>query len=297
MDTVGILWKQIHGMGVALVAGLPNFVIAFVLLVATFIAAKFAKRIADRLTDRTHMRPSLQNLIETMVSIAIWLFGLMVVATILLPGLTPASLVAGLGIGTVAIGFAFQDIFENFLAGILIMIRKKMRIGDMIECQGIAGRVEHISLRETHVRKLSNELTVVPNSILFKNPVEILTDDDDRRHEIIAGVSYDTDLEVAREVILEAVKSAEGVNTEKRIDVFAREFNSSSIDFTVRWWAGSKPIDMHRTRDTVIRSIKAALDAKGIEIPFPYVTNTFKEPLRMVPQRETQGETAASDDA
>ena len=292
MSTVNILWKQLYGMWVGAVALLPSLVIALVVLVITWAVARFAKNIADALTGRTTMRPSLRELIETVVSIAIWVIGLMIAATILLPGLTPASLLAGLGIGTVAIGFAFQDIFENFLAGILIMLRKKMRIGDMIECEGIEGKVEHIALRETHVRKLSNELTIVPNSVLFKNPVRILTDDDQRRHEIVAGVSYDTDLEVARDVIRKAVESAEGVDTSKRIDVFAREFNSSSVDFTVRWWAGSKPLDMHNSRDAVIRSIKRALDEAGIEIPFPYVTNTFKEPLpvRRAPAGSAQGE-------
>jgi small conductance mechanosensitive channel len=61
--------------------------------------------------------------------------------------------------------------------------------------------------------------------------------------------------------------------------VFAREFNSSSIDFTVRWWSGSQPRNMHESRDTVIRAIKRDLDAAGIEIPFPYITHTFKEPV------------------
>ena len=286
METVNILIKQLNAMWVGAVALLPSLVIALVVLVITWGIAKFAKKISDRLTGRTHMRASLQSLIETLVGIAIWVVGLLTAITILLPGLTPASLLAGLGIGTVAIGFAFQDIFENFLAGVLIMVRKKMRIGDMIECEGIAGRVEHIMLRETHVRKLSNELTVVPNSVLFKNPVQILTDGEQRRHEIVCGVSYDTNLDEAQKVIRMAVEKAEGVDTSKRIDVFAREFNSSSIDFTIRWWAGSKPLDMHQTRDTVVRSINRELNAAGIEIPFPYVTHTFKEPLRMVREGE-----------
>ena len=259
----------------------PNLVIAIVVLIATAFVARFASAIGDRATRGAQLRPSLRQLTHTVVGIFIWAIGIMVAATILLPDLTPASIIAGLGVGTVAIGFAFQDIFENFLAGILIMVREKMRIGDVIECQGITGKVELITLRETHIRKLSNELTVVPNSVLFKNPVEIFTDGGQRRHEIVAGVSYDTDLEEARAVILEAVRTAEGVDADKRIDVFAREFNSSSIDFTVRWWAGARPIDMHRTRDTVIRAIKRALDDAGIEIPFPYVTNTFKEPLKI----------------
>ena len=144
-------------------------------------------------------------------------------------------------------------------------------------------------------RKLSNEITIVPNSMLFKNPVEIYTDDAIRRHEVIAGVSYDTDLEIARDVILKAVESVDAIEKDKRIDVFACEFNSSSIDFRVRWWAGSKPFDMHSTKDLVIRAIKRDLDNAGIEIPFPYVTNTFKEPLKIERDSTDKDESALND--
>lgn len=279
LNAVDILVRQILSMWEQTVSLLPSLVIALVVLFITWVAARFAARIADKLTDKTSMRASLQELVETIVRLVIWIVGLMSTLTILLPGLTPASLIAGLGFGAVAIGFAFQDIFENFMAGILIMIREKMRIGDYIECEGVEGIVESIALRETHVRRNNMELTIIPNSILFKNPVKILTDQEKRRHEIIAGVSYDTDLEVAKDVILKAVQSAEQVDPEERIDVFACEFNSSSVDFKIRWWSGSKPRAMHESRDNVIRAVKRALDDAGIEIPFPYVTHTFKEPV------------------
>lgn len=277
LNTLEILVSQLRSMWEGLVGLLPSLVIAIVFLLITWIVARFATRIADRLTSRTKMRPSLRELVDTVVRISIWAAGLLVALTILLPDLTPGSLVAGLGVGTVAIGFAFQDIFENFLAGVLIMVREKMRIGDYIECEGIEGRVEQILLRETHVRLLSNELNIVPNSILFKNPVKILTDREQRRHEVIVGVSYDTDLEEAQSVVRDAVEATDKVDTGQSIDVLACEFNSSSVDFRVRWWSGSKRRDMHESRDEVVRNVKRALDKAGIEIPFPYITHTFKE--------------------
>ena len=215
----------------------------------------------------------------------------MIALIVVMPGMTPASLIAGLGIGAVAIGFAFQDIFENFLAGVLIMLREKMRIGDVIECEGIKGKVEHITLRETHVRKLSGELTIVPNSMIFKNPVEILTDEQLRRHEVVAGVSYDTDLDHAAEVIRKAVEGVEGIEKDKKIDIFATTFNSSSVDFLVRWYSGSTPRDGWESTDKVVRAIKRGLDDAGIEIPFPYVTHTFKE---RVPLGREPGEAVES---
>ena len=277
MNYIETLRQQVQGMATGFVEALPNLAIALVIILITWIVARFGVRIADMIVGKTDIRPSLKALIDTLVKLGIWIMGLMVAAIVVMPDLTPASLIAGLGIGAVAIGFAFQDIFENFLAGVLIMVREKMRIGDVIECEGLKGKVEHITLRETHVRKLSGELTIVPNSILFKNPVEILTDEDQRRHEVVIGVSYDTNLDHAADVIRRSVEAVEAVDTGKGIDIFAQEFNSSSVDFLVRWWAGSTPRAGWESKDKVVRAIKAGLDDAGIEIPFPYVTHTFKE--------------------
>ena len=269
--------NQINSMVYSIGEAIPGIVIALILLMITGIIASFAVKITDKLVGKTELRPSLRNLTETMVKLAVWLIGIFICAIIVFPDLTFTSMIAGLGIGAVAIGFAFQDIFENFFAGILIMLREKMRIGDIIECEGIEGKVEHINLRETHVRKLSGELTVVPNSILFKNPVEIITDEPKRRHSVVIGVSYDTELDHAAKVIRAAVEALDDIETDKGVDVFAQEFNSSSVDFLVRWWAGSSNRAGWETKDKVIRAIKSALDDAGIEIPFPYVTHTFKQ--------------------
>ncbi|MBX7457411.1 mechanosensitive ion channel family protein [Qipengyuania sp. 1NDH17] len=277
MNYIDTLRDQLNEMGEGFIESLPSLAIALFIVLLTWIVARFAVRISDMIVGRTDIRSSLKNLVDTIVRLAIWVVGLFIAAVVVMPDLTPASLLAGLGIGAVAIGFAFQDIFENFFAGILIMLREKMQIGDVIECEGITGKVEHITLRETHVRKLSGELTVVPNSILFKNPVEILTDVEQRRHEVVVGVSYDTNLDHAATVIHRAVESVGDVLASKGIDVFAKEFNSSSVDFLVRWWAGASPRDGWESKDKVVRAIKAALDDAGIEIPFPYVTHTFKE--------------------
>ncbi len=277
LNILTILQDQLASMAEGLVRMLPQFIIALFILVLTWLVARGGRGIARRLIGKTELRPSLVTLLETVVTIAIWVFGLFAAAATILPGVTPASILAGLGIGAVAIGFAFQDIFENFLAGVLIMIREKMRIGDIIECEGIEGKVEAINLRETYVRKPSNEVTIVPNSILFKNPVEVFTDMTGRRHQVVCGVAYDSDLDEAARVIEQAVEKCDKVDTAKRIDVFAKEFGASSVDFLIRWWSGSAPRDGHESRDQVVRAVKAALDEAGIEIPFPYVTHTFKE--------------------
>ncbi len=279
MNYMDTLEKELISMGEGLIASLPSLAIGVVILFATWVVGKIAVRITGRISARANLRESLQALIQTVTRVGVWVIGLMIAATVVLPGLDPSGLVAGLGLGTVAIGFAFQDIFENFLAGVLIMLRESMEIGDLIEVEGVMGKVEHISLRETHLRQLTNELTIMPNSMLFKNPVKILTDAHVRRDELMVGVSYDTDLDHALEVIRGALNGIEAIDTERPMSVFAWNYGASSVDFLVQWWSDARPRDRRETKSEVVRNIKKALDNAGIEIPFPYITHTFKEPV------------------
>jgi len=281
MDLVNILIERVQEMLAGFIRMLPQLALALIVLLATWGFAHLVRSMTRRLGARGGLRPRLIALFMTLAGILVWLFGILVALAIVLPGVTAGSLLTVIGFGSVAIGFAFKDIFENFLAGILIMMRKKMRIGDHIECQEVEGRVEQITLRETYLRRLNNELTIVPNAYLFRNPVRIITDADLRRHEIIVGVAYGTDLDRVGEIIIEAVRSIEMVNRAKPVEVFAREFDDSSINFTVRWWSGSRQFEMHKSRDQVVRAIKRALDSAGIEIPFPQFTATFREPVRI----------------
>ena len=282
MNYVETINKEVMGMAEGLVASLPSLAIGLVIILVTWLVAKIVVRITGRIAAKANLRESLRNLIATVTHVAVWIIGLMIAATVVLPGLEPAGLIAGLGIGTVAIGFAFQDIFENFLAGVLIMLRENMQIGDLIEVEGVLGKVEKITLRETHIRQLTNELTIMPNSMLFKNPVQILTDAHIRRDELMVGVSYDTDLDHAMKVIEGAMVGIEAIDTEKPVSVFAWSYGASAVDFLVQWWSDARPRDRRETKSDVVRAIKRALDDAGIEIPFPYVTHTFKEPVPLL---------------
>lgn len=281
MEPIQILSEQFSNFARGFIALLPNLLVAIVILALTFVVARFAGLIARKIFTRSKARPSLLSAIGTIVSILVWVTGILIAATVIFPNLTPTKLVAGLGIGSIAIGLAFKDIFENFLAGFLILLRKPMRIGDDIECEGLSGRVEEITIRDTFLRKRSGELVIVPNSHLFKNPVKILTDEDLRRISIVVGIAYGEDAAAAKSVIETAIEKINCPEADRAAEVFAIEFNSSSIDFLVRWWTKSAPPDEHASRNEAVLSIKAALDEAGIEIPFPYRTLTFAEPLNI----------------
>ncbi len=207
--------------------------------------------------------------------------GVLAAAAVLFPTITPGKLLTALGLGSVAIGFAFKDILENFFAGVLILLREPFGVGDHIASDDAEGAVEEITIRDTHIRQTDGQLVVVPNAALFQNPVTVRTDKEFRRTSITCGVAYGEDVDEARAVIEKAVRAVDLVRDDVRdVQVFAKAFGASSIDFEVAWWTGSKPIDIRASRDQVIAAVKRALDEADMEIPFPYRTLTFKEPLR-----------------
>lgn len=277
MNYIEVLQAQLQAMTRGAVAALPSIAIALLVLLATWVVARFASSIAHALTGRTRLRADLKELLETLVKVAVWLVGFLLAATIVIPGFTFGGMIAGLGIGAVAIGFAFKDIFENFLAGVLIMLRDKMQLGDTIACEDVRGKVEHISLRETHIRQPNGELTIVPNSMLFTNPVLIVTDVPVRRDEILLGVSVDCDLALARTAVGDAVASVSAVDTGRPIDVYAQAFDSTAgaVELLVRWWSNAADHDRTAVKSDVVIAIKRALDAAGIDLPSTSTTEVI----------------------
>jgi small-conductance mechanosensitive channel len=287
------LISQLQTIWVGFVQMIPQLVLALIVIAVTWLLARLLSRTAKIAARKARTRRALSDLIQTLAGILVWILGILIAATILFPSLTPAELIGALGIAGIAVGLAFKDIFENFMAGIMIMIRKPMRIGDVIEVEDTSGKVEEITIRDTYIREMSGELILVPNSYLFKNPVEILTDQELRRYELIVGVAYGENAGECRELIEKTAAGIDGIDTGKGVEVYATAFGASSIDFRVRWWAKSTPRDMHQTRSNMVIAIKAALDEAGIEIPFPYRTLTFSEPLPL----EMSGDAAPDDSA
>ncbi|MFG0330760.1 MAG: mechanosensitive ion channel family protein [Phycisphaerales bacterium] len=278
-EAMGEIQETLAGVWGDFVSYIPYFVAGLAVLVLTAFLAFAVRAIARKMAKRSEMRQSLRDLIAQLAFIATWAIGLLLTAMIVFPGLTPTKALGGLGLLSVAVGFAFKDIFENFFAGVLLLWRFPFEPGDYIECEDIMGKVEEIEIRMTLIRRTTDELVVVPNSFLFTNPVEVLTNRKTRRITIMTGVAYDVDVDEALPIIREAVESCDSVSSEHEVQVFANGFGSSSIDIEVAWWSDSTPLGVRKSRGEVVRAIKRALDDREIEIPFPYRTLTFKEPL------------------
>lgn len=274
MDSMFDVWKDF-------ISHMPYMLTGLVVLLVTWFGAIFISKIAEKMLAKSRLRQSLRDLLLRLIAILVWLFGLLLVAMIVFPGLTPSKALGGLGLASVAIGFAFKEIFENFFAGILLLWKFPMESGDFIECQDVSGKIEKITVRMTTIKTVTDELIVVPNSFLFKNPLTVVTYSRQRRTSIITGVAYGESVEQAVSVISDAVKSCETVAEQKPVQVFPTAFGSSSIDIEVAWWTSPTPLEVRFSRGEVITAIKRALDEHGIEIPFPYRTLTFKDALNI----------------
>jgi small conductance mechanosensitive channel len=288
MKPFNIILESLRNMGEDFLAHLPQIIFGIVLLILTWGVGRITDLVLNRVLSRFHLRTSLQELFRKLSFIIIWIGGILASAIVLFPTLTPGKVLTAIGLGSIAIGFAFKDIFENFIAGMLILLREPFQLKDYIECQEIEGFVEEITIRDTHIRQTDGQRVVVPNAKLFKNPVTVRTDLDKRRVTIMCGVAYGEDVDEARRVITEAVQELDTVDKEKDVQIFAQAFGSSSIDFEVTWWTGSKPVEVRQSRDKVVTAVKKALDDANIEIPFPYRTLTFKDPLTTVMARAEQ---------
>jgi len=286
-NTLKVVRTSVENLWKDFLYRLPLIVAGALVLFGTSLASRLANMISTRTLRRSRLRGSLQDLIMQLLTIVIWLVGLLIAAIIIFPGMTPSKALAVLGLGSVAVGFAFKDIFENFFAGILILWKYPFDKGDFIQCGGIDGKIEDITIRNPLVRPADGQLVVAPNALLFKNAVEVLTSRPSRRTTVVCGVAYDTDLELAKKTLETAVNSCSTVSFDLPVEIFAQEFADSSINFEITWWSGSTPLKVRESRDEVVRKVKHALDQENIVIPFPQRTHWFAESIAVSDQRKT----------
>jgi MscS family membrane protein len=182
-----------------------------------------------------------------------------------------SAIAAALGIGGLAISLAAKDTIADAIAGFIILVDRPFRLGDRIEIQGVGtwGDVVEIGLRTTRIRTRDNRMVIVPNSIIGTNQVVNYSYPDPRyRIETHVGIGYGSDIEAVRRIIIDTVRGVEGVVLDKPVDALYVEMGDSAMIFRVRWWIGSY-VDTRRMFDRVHTALQHALDAAGVDMPYP----------------------------
>ncbi len=270
------LMTKLRGWLGIVITMLPNLVVAVLVMMAFWFLAKIVRKILVRALRRASQESVVPNLLATVGALTVITIGLLIALGVLKLDKTVTSLLAGAGVMGLALGFAFQSIAANFLAGILISVRRPFTVGDLVETNGHLGRISELNLRATVLRTLQGQVVFLPNRDVLEKPIMNFTATGLRRVDLEVGISYGEDLEKVRDVTLEAVRGVTPRLADRDPDLFFTGFGSSSIDFTVRFWIRFREQpDFLAARSDAIMRIKAAYNREGITIPFPIRTLDF----------------------
>ncbi len=257
---------------------LPNLILAVIVIILAQILAKKIKHLVRHFFERIIANRALINFLGTLAHTGILLIGLLAAIKILQLDEAVFSLLAGVGIAGIALGFAFQDIAANFIAGMALVFRKDypFKVDDIIETNGMIGIVKEINLRDTMIQTFGGQYIFVPNKQIFENAVINYSALGSRRVDLGIGVSYGDDLEKVKKISMESVQSIPSLLKEKPVELFYEEFGNSSINFQLRFWIPfTSQADFLQARSDAVMRIKKAYNEHGITIPFPIRTLDF----------------------
>ena len=266
---ISTLIEKMQAMLNGFIVLLPNLVLALIVFAIFFFVARSIKRVVRNLTRDRRQARNLGLVLGRLAQGVTILVGLFIALSIVIPSLKANDLVQLLGISGVAIGFAFRDILQNFLAGILILLTEPFQIDDQIVFKDFEGTVENIQTRATTIRTYDGRRVVVPNSELFTNSVTVNTAFENRRLEYDIGIGYGDDIDEARRLMLEAMRETNGVLETPTPDAIVVELAGSTVNIRARWWvAPPRRADVLDLQDRVLTNIKNKLTANGIDRPF-----------------------------
>jgi small conductance mechanosensitive channel len=264
---------------------LPNLLAALLFLVLTVLVARLVRRGIRRALGRASAqltrlgrgspadprRSSTEEYVHKLVArlAAAGVLALGVVVALSILGVNLAVLVGSLGLATVALGFALQDIASNFFAGIVLLLEHPFIEGDQILTEDAQGTVEVVRVRATQLRTPDGQQVLVPNKLLFTKVLTNASATMRRRLEVQVALPYGQDAGRAREVLLAAAERVEGVSEEPAPRVVTQDFGQGGIGLTLWVWADPHGEDLLRVRSQVLEAAAAALRDAGLDLTAP----------------------------
>lgn len=252
----------------SLVDALPRIGVGVGIIVVAWVIARILGRVLEPRLARRRTE-SFGRVVSKLTGYAIVTVGVLVAAVVIFPSFKPVDVLAGLGVFSIAIGFAFQDILSNLLAGILLLIRQPFRSGDQVEVSGQRGTVEQITIRETQIRTFDGEKVLIPNAEVYQNVIRVQTAYGPKRTTIDIGFDDWEDLDHAADVVLAAIADIDGIEAEPAPQAYYTHFSDSVTNMDLRYWTRPEQAEVRRVQDQVIRHVGRALRDEGISMPSP----------------------------
>lgn len=244
--------------------------VAILVVIGGWAANKISNVFIQRAVDR---RGGDQHAAVTGKKISAYLiYSLTFVALLGVFGVPLTSLGAAVGLIGLGISFALKDMIANFISGVLILGSGEFKIGDQIEVAGEEGTIKDIRIRATDVKTFDGRKVIVPNSKLYSDVVINHTAYDERRFEVIVGISYDDDIQKAKELAMESLEEAETVDAEPEPQVLVNDLGDSSVNLKLRGWTKPSRANLVKASSEITQLVKEKYDEAGIDIPYPIRT-------------------------
>ncbi|WP_323791346.1 mechanosensitive ion channel family protein [Nocardioides sp.] len=250
----------------SLLRAVPRVGVALVVLLLAWLLARGVRWVLRRWLARKQT-PSFTTVMSKIAGWLVSTVGVLAAVTIVFPSVKPVDLLAGLGFFSLAVGFAFQDILENTLSGVLMLFRQPFAAGDQIEVQGQTGTVQAITIRETRLKTFDGQLILIPNRDVYKSAIRVQTHFEQRRVSFVVGIAYENDPAEAADVIVAALREADGVATDPAPEALVADLGVSTINLSARFWCDARQHESLLVTHHAIDHVKKALDEAGIEMP------------------------------
>ncbi len=262
MESITLYWNKF-------LLALPRIVLALILLVIVFyVAAYISKLLKRRLSGKEH-DPLFVSFLSKIAKVAIVIVGLILALQTL--GLTGVAggLLAGAGISAFIFGFAFKDIAENFLGGVILAFNRPFSLNDTIVIREFSGHIVALNFRTTHVKTFDEGDVFIPNAIVIKEPLTNLTRDGKIRLNFVVGIAYEDDITGAIATILEAMEPLTDIKQDIKPFTVVEELSVSTVNLKVYFWANTFDYrkGVLQIKSEVITKVKEALETKGFSLP------------------------------
>ncbi|MEP4889825.1 MAG: mechanosensitive ion channel domain-containing protein [Aliiglaciecola sp.] len=261
-DTIDMITET--GIELSMTYG-PKLILALVVLVVGFWVIGIILKGIDRALAGAKVDETLNKFLHSIISVTLKLMLIIVFASMI--GVETASLIAMLGAAGLAIGLALQGSLANFAGGVLILLFKPFKSGDVIEAQGYLGTVKEIQIFNTIMLTLDNRRVVIPNSLLSNGCVTNLFCEENRRVDVTFGISYDDDIGKVKQILKDVISSDERILTDPEMEIYVSAHADSSINILTRCWVKSE--DYWPVHFGLHEKVKYAFDENDITIPFP----------------------------
>lgn len=272
---VGHVIDKITAWVITIVQMIPNIIVAAITLIFFYIVGLLAARLTKHGVLRVSSHIHVAKLFARLAHLAVIAAGIILALDILNLEKGVASMLAGIGIIGIGIGFASKDIAANFMSGIMLTFSRPFQTNDLIHTAEFEGHVEAINMRSTTCRSLTGQMVIIPNEKILNNPIINYTMTGARRVDLKCGVSYGDDLQKAEDLAIKAIESLEFCIPQRPVELFYEEFGDSSINFVIRFWTKSEQKVFLKARSEAVKAIKKTFDEHAITIPWPIRTLNF----------------------